>query len=153
MVLLLCELNRLLVVEEVGEEEDVGDDVDEVEDDKDVGVVALGDVVGVVGQEEEGGEEAQQEDLVGQSLEGDRVLDLGQTWRTTQRRGCFHTRRLSPTIAVSILNMVKHRSHVCLGVGGEVAAQVAGGLAPHVGPQLQPRYRHEGGDRRYKRVQ
>ena len=76
LVLLLCELNRLLVVEEVGEEEDVGDDVDEVEDDKDVGVVALGDVVGVVGQEEEGGEEAQQEDLVGQSLEGDRVLNL-----------------------------------------------------------------------------
>ena len=63
-------------MEEVGEEEDVGDDVDEVEDDKDVGVVALGDVVGVVGQEEEGGEEAQQEDLVGQSLEGDRVLNL-----------------------------------------------------------------------------
>ena len=85
LVLLLCELNRLLVVEEVGEEEDVGDDVDEVEDDEDVGVVALGDVVGVVGQEEEGGEEAQQEDLVGQSLEGDRVLNLGQTWRTTQR--------------------------------------------------------------------
>ena len=49
--------------------------------------------------------------------------------------------------------MVKLRSHVCLGVGGEVAAKVAGGLAPHVGPQLQPRYRHEGGDRRYKRVQ
>ena len=65
-------------MEEVREEEDVGDDVDEVEDDKDVGVVALGDVVGVVGQEEEGGEEAQQEDLVGQSLEGDRVLNLGQ---------------------------------------------------------------------------
>ena len=63
-------------MEEVGEEEDVGDDVDEVEDDKDVGVVALGDVVGVVGEEEEGGEEAQQEDLVGQSLEGDRVLNL-----------------------------------------------------------------------------
>ena len=73
------------------EEEDVGDNVDEVEDDKDVGVVALGDVVGVVGQEEEGGEEAQQEDLVGQSLEGDRILDLGQIWRTTQIRGCFHT--------------------------------------------------------------
>ena len=65
-------------MEEVGEEEDVGDDVDEVEDDKDVGVVALGDVVGVVGEEEEGGEEAQQEDLVGQSFEGDRVLNLGQ---------------------------------------------------------------------------
>ena len=65
-------------MEEVGEEEDVGDDVDEVEDDKDVGVVAFGDVVGVVGQEEEGGEEAQQEDLVGQSFEGDRVLNLGQ---------------------------------------------------------------------------
>ena len=76
LVLLLCELNCILVVEEVREEEDVGDDVDEVEDDKDVGVVALGDVVGVVGQEEEGGEEAQQEDLVGQSLEGDRVLNL-----------------------------------------------------------------------------
>ena len=68
-------------MEEVREEEDVGDDVDEVEDDEDVGVVALGDVVGVVGQEEEGGEEAQQEDLVGQSLKGDRVLDLGQTWK------------------------------------------------------------------------
>ena len=81
MVLLLGELHRLLVVEEVREEEDVGDDVDEVEDDEDVGVVALGDVVGVVGQEEEGGEEAQQEDLVGQSLKGDRVLDLGQTWK------------------------------------------------------------------------
>ena len=81
MVLLLGELHRLLVVEEVREEEDVGDDVDEVEDDEDVGVVALGDVVGVVGQEEEGGEETQQEDLVGQSLEGDRVLDLGQTWK------------------------------------------------------------------------
>ena len=81
LVLLLGELHRLLVVEEVREEEDVGDDVDEVEDDEDVGVVALGDVVGVVGQEEEGGEEAQQEDLVGQSLEGDRVLDLGQTSR------------------------------------------------------------------------
>ena len=81
MVLLLGELHRLLVVEEVREEEDVGDDVDEVEDDEDVGVVALGDVVGVVGQEEEGGEEAQQEDLVGQSLKGDRVLDLGQTWQ------------------------------------------------------------------------
>ena len=76
LVLLLCELNCILVVEEVREEEDVGDDVDEVEDDEDVGVVALGDVVGVVGQEEEGGEEAQQEDLVGQSLEGDRVLNL-----------------------------------------------------------------------------
>ena len=82
MVLLLGELHRLLVVEEVREEEDVGDDVDEVEDDEDVSVVALGDVVGVVGQEEEGGEEAQQEDLVGQSLEGDRVLDLGQTCLT-----------------------------------------------------------------------
>ena len=81
MVLLLGELHRLLVVEEVREEEDVGDDVDEVEDDEDVGVVALGDVVGVVGQEKEGGEEAQQEDLVGQSLKGDRVLDLGQTWK------------------------------------------------------------------------
>ena len=81
MVLLLGELHRLLVVEEVREEEDVGDDVDEVEDDEDVRVVALGDVVGVVGQEEEGGEEAQQEDLVGQSLKGDRVLDLGQTWK------------------------------------------------------------------------
>ena len=81
MVLLLGEFHRLLVVEEVREEEDVGDDVDEVEDDEDVGVVALGDVVGVVGQEEEGGEEAQQEDLVGQSLKGDRVLDLGQTWK------------------------------------------------------------------------
>ena len=80
MVLLLGELHRLLVVEEVREEEDVGDDVDEVEDDEDVGVVALSDVVGVVGQEEEGGEETQQEDLVGQSLKGDRVLDLGQTW-------------------------------------------------------------------------
>ena len=68
-------------MEEVREEEDVGDDVDEVEDDEDVRVVALGDVVGVVGQEEEGGEEAQQEDLVGQSLKGDRVLDLGQTWK------------------------------------------------------------------------
>ena len=68
-------------MEEVREEEDVGDDVDEVEDDEDVGVVALGDVVGVVGQEKEGGEEAQQEDLVGQSLKGDRVLDLGQTWK------------------------------------------------------------------------
>ena len=68
-------------MEEVREEEDVGDDVDEVEDDEDVGVVALGDVVGVVGQEEEGGEEAQQEDLVGQSLKGNRVLDLGQTWK------------------------------------------------------------------------
>ena len=68
-------------MEEVREEEDVGDDVDEVEDDEDVGVVALGDVVGVVGQEEEGGEEAQQEDLIGQSLKGDRVLDLGQTWK------------------------------------------------------------------------
>ena len=56
---------------------------------------------------------------------------------------------LSPRIAASIVNMVKHRSHVCLGVGGEVGAQVAGGLAPHVGPQLQPRYRHEGGYRRY----
>ena len=43
-------------MEEVREEEDVGDDVDEVEDDEDVRVVALGDVVGVVGQEEEGGE-------------------------------------------------------------------------------------------------
>ena len=81
LVLLLGELHRLLVVEEVREEEDVGDDVDEVEDDEDVRVVALGDVVGVVGQEEEGGEEAQQEDLVGQSLKGDRVLDLGQTWK------------------------------------------------------------------------
>ena len=81
LVLLLGELHRLLVVEEVREEEDVGDDVDEVEDDEDVRVVALGDVVGVVGQEEEGGEETQQEDLVGQSLEGDRVLDLGQTWK------------------------------------------------------------------------
>ena len=68
-------------MEEVREEEDVGDDVDEVEDDEDVGVVALSDVVGVVGQEEEGGEETQQEDLVGQSLKGDRVLDLGQTWK------------------------------------------------------------------------
>ena len=68
-------------MEEVREEEDVGDDVDEVEDDEDVRVVALSDVVGVVGQEEEGGEEAQQEDLVGQSLKGDRVLDLGQTWQ------------------------------------------------------------------------
>ena len=68
-------------MEEVREEEDVGDDVDEVEDDEDVGVVALGDVVGVVGQEEEGGEETQQEDLVGQSLKGDRVLDLGQIWK------------------------------------------------------------------------
>ena len=68
-------------MEEVREEEDVGDDVDEVEDDEDVRVVALGDVVGVVGQEEEGGEETQQEDLVGQSLKGDRVLDLGQTWK------------------------------------------------------------------------
>ena len=68
-------------MEEVREEEDVGDDVDEVEDDEDVGVVALGDVVGVVGQEEKGGEETQQEDLVGQSLKGDRVLDLGQTWK------------------------------------------------------------------------
>ena len=65
-------------MEEVREEEDVGDDVDEVEDDEDVRVVALGDVVGVVGQEEEGGEETQQEDLVGQSLKGDRVLNLGQ---------------------------------------------------------------------------
>ena len=81
LVLLLGELHRLLVVEEVREEEDVGDDVDEVEDDEDVRVVALGDVVGVVGQEEEGGEEAQQEDLVGQSLKGNRVLDLGQTWK------------------------------------------------------------------------
>ena len=82
LVLLLGELHRLLVVEEVREEEDVGDDVDEVEDDEDVRVVALGDVVGVVGQEEEGGEESQQEDLVGQSLKGDRVLDLGQTCLT-----------------------------------------------------------------------
>ena len=81
LVLLLGELHRLLVVEEVREEEDVGDDVDEVEDDEDVRVVALGDVVGVVGQEEEGGEESQQEDLVGQSLKGNRVLDLGQTWK------------------------------------------------------------------------
>ena len=81
LVLLLGELHRLLVVEEVREEEDVGDDVDEVEDDEDVRVVALGDVVGVVGQEEEGGKETQQEDLVGQSLKGDRVLDLGQTWK------------------------------------------------------------------------
>ena len=75
-------------MEEVGEEEDVGDDVDEVEDDKDVGVVALGDVVGVVGQEEEGGKESQQEYFVGQSLEGDSVLNLGQTWKP-----CFKWRR------------------------------------------------------------
>ena len=71
-----------MICHEIREQEDVGDDIDKIEDDQDVGVVAVRDIVCVMGEEEQRGEHAQQEYFVRKRLEGDGVLHLG-IWNVT----------------------------------------------------------------------
>ena len=66
-----------MVGDKICEKEDVGDNIDEIEHDQDVRIVALWDIVCIMGKQEQRGEDAQQEYLVCQCLEGDGVLDLG----------------------------------------------------------------------------
>ena len=66
-----------MVGDEICEKEDVGDNIDEIEHDQDVRIVALWDIVCIMGKQEQRGKDAQQEYLVRQCLEGDGVLYFG----------------------------------------------------------------------------